>query len=210
MWVKSIETARLVLRPLRWEDFAEFHRLVYADPEVAPWWTGRTRTMDEVRDGFARKVGQTVGEPGWLAVVLQDGAALIGGMGFQRWEADEDTSWLIPEHPEDAPRRDPDMLEAELTYALGRAYWGQGYATEAGRAMLAYGFGELGVARVISSINSGNTRSVRLAQRLGCRIGKNLHPRPSRWRDTPGVIAILHRDDWLRAATIGEATGGPG
>lgn len=66
--MRVLETPRLVLRPFAWADFAAFYRLAYADPEVAPWWTGRGRTAAEVRPGFARKVAQPVGAPGWLAV----------------------------------------------------------------------------------------------------------------------------------------------
>ena len=79
------------------------------------------------------------------------------------------------------------MLEVELAYVLGRAFWGYGYATEAGRAVLAYGFGELGVRRVLSPISSANARSIALARRLGCHIRRNLHPRPSRYLVAPAA-----------------------
>jgi RimJ/RimL family protein N-acetyltransferase len=197
--VNVSETARLVLRPFRWEDFEAFHRLAYADPEVAPEWTGRIKTIDEVRDGFARKVEQPPGEPGWVAITLKDGGTLIGGIGLQRWLPDEDTSWFIPEYPEDAPKRDPRVIEVELAPVLGRAYWGHGYATEAGRALLAYGFGELGIARVLSPIRRSNVRSIGLAQRLGCDIRRNLHPAPGK-RAEPQIYAILDRESWATAA----------
>src|SRR5688500_8666076 len=101
--MRRIETDRLELRPFRWNDLEPFHLLAYADPEVAPWWTGRTKTLDQIRDSFARKVEQTIGEPGWLAMALKDGGALVGGMGLQRWLPGEDTSWFVPEDPSDAP-----------------------------------------------------------------------------------------------------------
>jgi RimJ/RimL family protein N-acetyltransferase len=194
--MKTLETARLVLRPFRWADLDGFHRLAYADPVVAPWWTGRTRTVDEIRAGFGRKVAQPPGAPGWLAVTLKATGALAGGMGLQRWLPDEDTSWLVPEDPADAPARDPRVLEVELAYVLGREHWGRGYATEAGRAVLAYAFGELGVQRVLSPIDGANARSIALARRLGCAVRRNLHPRPSPHRDTPGVLAVLDRVAW--------------
>ncbi len=205
--MKTIDTARLALRPFRWGDLEAFHRLAYADPEVAPWWTGRTKTVDEIRASFARKFEQPSGEPGWLAITLKGSDVLLGGIGLQRWLPDEDTSWFIPEHPEDAPQRDPRVIEVELAYVLGRDHWGHGYATEAGRAGLAYGFGELGVERVLSPINSANLRSITLAQRLGCRIHRNLHPRPSRFHTTPGVIAVLARSDWTTSAGSLEKAG---
>ena len=92
--MRVLETARLVLRPFAWTDFAAFHRLAYADPDVATWWTGRVRTADEVRPGFARKVAQAPGAPGWLAVTLRDAGDLVGGIGLQRWLPD-----TSPQHP---------------------------------------------------------------------------------------------------------------
>ena len=146
-----------------------------------------------------RADAQATGAPGWLAVTLRDAGDLAGGIGLQRWLPDEDTSWLRPEHPEDAPTRDPHVLEVELAYVLGRPHRGRGYATEAGYAVLAYAFDELGVARVLSPINSVDGRSILLARRLGCRIRRNLHPRPSPYHDTPGVVAVLTRAEWAGA-----------
>jgi RimJ/RimL family protein N-acetyltransferase len=198
--MKVLETARLVLRPFGWADLEAFHGIAYADAEVAPWWTGRTRTLDEIRESFARKVEQVPGTPGWLAVTLRATGRLIGGMGLQRWQPDEDAGWFVPEDPEDAPTRDPRVLEVELAYVLGRKFWGHGYATEAGRAVLDYGFGELGVAKVLSPINSVNERSIGLARRLGCRIRRNLHARPSPHHDTPYVYAVMDRREWAATA----------
>jgi len=53
---------------------------------------------------------------------------------------------------------------------------------------------------VLIPINSVNARSIRLAQRLGCRIRRNLHPRPSPHHDTPFVYAVMDRDQWAAAA----------
>ena len=197
--MKRLETARLVLRPFRWDDFEPFYALAYADPEVAPQWSGRTKTRDEVRGSFARKVEQPAGKPGWVAITLKDRGTVIGGMGLQRWLPDEDTSWFIPEDPGDAPKRDPRVIEVELAPVLGRAYWGQGYATEAGRALLAYGFTELGVERVLSPIRQSNVRSIALAQRLGCDIRRNVHPHPG-MHGEPQVYATLSRETWAKAA----------
>ena len=198
--MRQLETTRLVLRPFRWDDLEPFHRLAYADAEVAPRWTGRTKTVEEIRDSFAQKVEQPPGKPGWPAITPKEHGALLGGMGRQRWTPDEDTSWFVPEDPEDAPKRHPTVVEVELAYVLGREHWGRGYATEAGRAVLAYGFGELGVQKVLSPISGANARSIALAQRLGCRIRRNLHPRPSRSCDTPYVYAVMERSEWIAAA----------
>ena len=55
----------------------------------------------------------------------------------------------------------------ECIWTLARGAWGKGYATEGARRALAYAFTELDEARVISLIRPENTRSVRVAERLG-------------------------------------------
>jgi RimJ/RimL family protein N-acetyltransferase len=59
--------------------------------------------------------------------------------------------------------------EIELGYRYARKYWGQGYATEAGRAMLARGFEELGLSHVVAIVDARNGASERVMQKLGMR-----------------------------------------
>jgi [ribosomal protein S5]-alanine N-acetyltransferase len=58
---------------------------------------------------------------------------------------------------------------AELGYALPRAYWGQGYATEAVTALLEWGFSALGLHRVGAWVVEPNRASVAVLRRLGFR-----------------------------------------
>lgn len=57
--MKVLETERLLLRPFQLEDKAEIHRLVYADPQVAPFWSSRTWAIEEITESFARQTGAT-------------------------------------------------------------------------------------------------------------------------------------------------------
>ena len=59
--------------------------------------------------------------------------------------------------------------QPELGWALMRAYWGNGYATEAARAVRDWAWQERQVGRLISLINPDNVRSQRVAERLGAR-----------------------------------------
>jgi RimJ/RimL family protein N-acetyltransferase len=59
----------------------------------------------------------------------------------------------------------------EVGWTLRRAYWGRGYATEAARASLDYGFEKLNLTRIISLIAPDNVASIRVAERLGERPG---------------------------------------
>jgi RimJ/RimL family protein N-acetyltransferase len=66
----------------------------------------------------------------------------------------------------------------EVGWRLRRESWGQGYATEAARAAVSLAFGTLGLERVVSYIELGNTRSDAVAERLGMEIARVVaHPR---------------------------------
>lgn len=57
--------------------------------------------------------------------------------------------------------------EIEIGYRLARAFWGRGYATEAARAVCDYGFGTLGLPRLVALVDPANTASIRVARKLG-------------------------------------------
>lgn len=57
--------------------------------------------------------------------------------------------------------------EVELGYRLARAAWGQGYATEAARAVRDYAFQTLSIRRLIALIDPANHASVRVAKKIG-------------------------------------------
>lgn len=56
---------------------------------------------------------------------------------------------------------------AELGYWLAANAWGHGYATEAARALVDFGFRECGLARVYAQVLAGNTASIRVVEKLG-------------------------------------------
>ncbi|HEY6272009.1 MAG TPA: GNAT family N-acetyltransferase [Terriglobales bacterium] len=68
--------------------------------------------------------------------------------------------------------------EVEVGYHVRRDLWGHGYATEAARASMEYGFTLLGARRVISMIRPENLRSRRVAEKNGMMSEKII-----RWRD---------------------------
>jgi RimJ/RimL family protein N-acetyltransferase len=57
----------------------------------------------------------------------------------------------------------------EIGWRLARSAWGRGFATEAARAALDFGFGELGLAEIVSFTALGNARSIAVMERLGMR-----------------------------------------
>jgi RimJ/RimL family protein N-acetyltransferase len=75
--------------------------------------------------------------------------------------------------------------EVEVGWRLHPAFWGKGYATEAGHAALAAASTHLGLTRVIAVIDPGNTPSIAVATRLGLTLQARV-PHPQR----PGSVDI--------------------
>ena len=118
-----------------------------------------------------------------LAIVLKQDGTLIGDCGLRR------RSQLTYGGATD--------LEADIGYELAPRFWSLGYASEAVRALVAYGFESLKLHRVWAFCLAANEPSWRLMERLGMRregvLRQNalLH---GRWVDT--CVYGLLEDDW--------------
>ena len=66
----------------------------------------------------------------------------------------------------------------EIAWRLAFSHWGNGYATEAARAAIAFGFTEAGLDEIVSFTVPANHRSVAVMTRLGMHYaGESEHPR---------------------------------
>ncbi len=94
--------------------------------------------------------------------------------------------------------RDAQSRQAEIGYMLGPAFWGQGYATEAARRLLAFAFDDLKMHRVFASgVISENAASVALLEKLGMRREAHLkqsHWFQGRWWDSYFYASL--EDEW--------------
>jgi ribosomal-protein-alanine N-acetyltransferase len=78
---------------------------------------------------------------------------------------------------------------AELGYWIGKEYWGHGYCTEAGRAVLRYAFAELHLHRVHAHHLAHNPASGRVMQKLGMRHEGRLREHVKKWDEFYDVEA---------------------
>jgi RimJ/RimL family protein N-acetyltransferase len=165
----EVETARLRLRQFRADDFAA-HRAVVDDDPAVTWNHQRVPLADSLRRWAARLDGwQRDGFGMWIAEV-RDTGQLIGHCGLQRFEDGE---------------------QVEVAYYLGRPAWGHGYATEAARASLAYGFVTRGMPRIIAVVRHGNTASRRVLEKVGMR-----HERDGRFYGEDAALVGMDRADF--------------
>jgi RimJ/RimL family protein N-acetyltransferase len=121
-----------------------------ADPEVMRYLgSGRVLSQAESWSEVAVHIGHWAlrGYGQWALERKEDGAA-IGRAGL----------WNPPGWP-----------GLEIGWKLARPAWGQGYATEAGRAAIEWTWRTLDAPELISLIQPGNAASIRVAERLGMR-----------------------------------------
>lgn len=64
--------------------------------------------------------------------------------------------------------------EIEIGYWLAPDYWGKGLATEAAQAVLRYGFGRLGLLRIVAVAHPENQASIRVLEKLGMAFEKTV------------------------------------
>jgi RimJ/RimL family protein N-acetyltransferase len=61
----------------------------------------------------------------------------------------------------------PETNEVDLGYRFMQKYWGQGYALETSHSILRYGFITLNQKKIMAKVMPGNTRSIKVVQKLG-------------------------------------------
>jgi RimJ/RimL family protein N-acetyltransferase len=161
--IESLETSRL--RLARWEPRRHLEALVAlnGDAEVMRFiGTGRAATrLEAERQSLAIAAHWDRFGFGLWAVSPRAGEGRVlgfAGLSHPLWfpaEADE----------------------VEVGWRLQREAWGQGFASEAGRAGIELAFGTLGLDRVVSYIQTENTRSQAVARRLGMALDRvAMHP----------------------------------
>lgn len=175
-----MEMERLQLRNFEEADF----NTVYAyasDGENLRYMLFPPNDEAATRQFLRYAIGEAEKEPRriWeLAVIQKDSGGLIGGCSIQR----------------------QDDHEAEVGWMLRRDCWNKGYGTELAEALLAFGFGGLGLHRIIAHCHTENIGSWRVMEKIGMRReGRFVEARPPRpgfddnWADEY-AYAILRRE----------------
>lgn len=184
----EITTSRLRLREFRPGDWRAVHAFG-SDPEVMrymlagdPFTERRSRAYVAEAIAWAKEVPRT--NYGFAITLLASGQ-LIGGcrLGIT----------------------DRERREADVGYGIHRSYWNQGYGTEALRALLEFGFGELGLSRIVAEVVAANARSIRVLQKAGMKPEAEFRDRlwfDGRWWDS--YRYALTSEEW-KAVSRGHA-----
>lgn len=174
-----LTTQRLLLRDFvesDWEAMFAYQQ----DPLYLRYNEWTSRTAEEVRDFLQMFLDQQLQAPRikfQFAVTLKSTGELIGNCGIRR--------------------DSPESREADMGYELNPNYWGNGYATEAARAVLDFGFSHMPLERVSAWCIADNVRSAHVLEKLGMKLEKKMHDHQyfkGRWWDT--LSYVISREEW--------------
>ncbi|WP_035791796.1 GNAT family N-acetyltransferase [Kitasatospora mediocidica] len=147
----SLTTDRLVIRDWSLDD-AEAALEIYGSPDVARWLTpamervGDLAAMRSVLQAWHEAQPNLPPPRGRWAVQLRDSQAVVGGLGIR----------LLPPYEDDL----------EMSWQLAPGAWGNGYAAEAGRALIAWAFTQE-IEEIFAVARPNNVRAIAMAKRLG-------------------------------------------
>jgi RimJ/RimL family protein N-acetyltransferase len=149
--IPTLETARLLLRPYRREDFADYV-VMWQEPEVYRFIGGQPIVREQAWTMFLRQIGLWYHMGfGFWALELKATGEFVGECGFQERRRNI------------SPSIEGTM---ESGWGLRAAFQGQGFAAEAMRAALDWARDNATPERMTAIIDLDNTASLRLAERL--------------------------------------------
>jgi ribosomal-protein-alanine N-acetyltransferase len=168
----------ITLRDFRREDVDAAHAVV-GDEKVTRWLSFDTRSRAETSAMIEEVVERAQVEPRtefYLAVTLPDDDLI----GFARLALNG-------------------VRAGKLGYAIRADQWGKGYATDAARTLISYGFEQLSLHRISAAIGPDNDPSIALVRRLGFqyegRLRDHVHTNGA-WRDSLLFSILTH--EWVK------------
>ena len=147
--IPIIRTARLTLRPLQLADAATLHRIYQTDGVLHYFPNPNSPPLEKVERFITgqQEHWEKFSYGNWG--ILPDGRdarEIIGWAGLQ----------FLPE-----------LNETEVGYLLDKPFWGMGYATEAARASLQFGFDHFDFFQMIALVHPENNASRRVLEKCG-------------------------------------------
>jgi [ribosomal protein S5]-alanine N-acetyltransferase len=176
----TLETPRLILSLFSFDDAPEVQRLA-GDFAIAD----TTATIPHPYPDGAAESWIASSDSRWLvkqtlalAIRSKEDGALLGAISLFN---------ILPEH------------RAELGYWIGKPFWGKGYASEAGHAILAFGFTELKLKRIHGEYLARNPASGRVMDKLGLKQEGVLRQHAIKWGKLEDMVCRgILREEWRR------------
>jgi RimJ/RimL family protein N-acetyltransferase len=153
--MQILETSRLTLRYITSRD-AEALMPILGDAEVMQYSIIGVHSKKQIKQFIEQRLISYMEYGfGLYAVVHKQNQELIGYCGFFIQSIEQ-------------------QKEVEVGYRLAKKYWGQGLATEAAKAVVEYGQQRFNFQRFVCLIETENSRSIRVANKLGMTLEKKI------------------------------------
>jgi RimJ/RimL family protein N-acetyltransferase len=184
--MKTLETARLILRKFSESDFEDVHSYASSVENVIymPWGPNNEEQTRAFIESGMREVNENDPHRNYqFAAVLKSSGKLIGGCDMS------------------VKKTDGMDTDGSLGWIVHRDYWKQGYGTEMGKALLEFGFNELKLHRILAHCDAENIASYRVMEKIGMRReGLFIEGRPANKKSNAQYgdelsYAIL-KDEW--------------
>jgi ribosomal-protein-alanine N-acetyltransferase len=146
--MKVLETKRLILREILSSDFDDLYRM-NSDPLIMKYvGDGSIRDEEQMKSELTMLISHYSRKPGFgiWATMLKETDTFVGASGLVNYN------------------QTPDI---EIGYRMLKEHWNRGYATEASLGLLNYGFGRLGLKKIVSTAHVENLASRRVMEKIG-------------------------------------------
>ncbi len=187
----TLPTPRLTIRPFELTDLDAIHGIldieladVNMGSEGAQTLESRRAWLDWTVRNYTELAKLYQPPYGDRAIILRETGELIGAVGFVQSFGPFGQLPYFQKISGPSIRFTP---EFGLYYALSPRHQRRGYATEAVQAMLAYGFTELNLRRIIATTTYDNLASQGVMRKVGMTIEKNPYPDPP-WFQVVGIL----------------------
>ncbi len=176
------ESPRLIYRALNETDFDLFYEL-YSDEEVMKYaYLDKLTSQEDAKDAFKN--------------ILLDQSAHDIGIQYVACIKEENVPIGIVDY--EVALKHPQGGIFEIGYFIKPGYWGQGFGTEMGKALINYLFTNYSIHKVTASCNSSNSQSESIMIKLGMTkegVSRRVRYKDGRWDDE--LKYSLLKEEWL-------------
>lgn len=181
-----LETERLLIRPFVMDDLETIHRLLNAAFSEEQALEERREWLQWSVLNYAALARLHQPPYGDYGIVLKGMNTLIGSVGLVPAFGPFDKLPHFRKHTNE-PLNGLFTPQIGLFWALGDEYRGQGYATEAARALIEFAFTKWSLKRIVATTEYENENSMAVMKRLGMTIERNPDPDPF-WFQVVGIL----------------------
>ena len=187
----TLTTSRLLIRPFSLDDLPAVHRMLDQDPARGDPGSYGALSLEQRAD-WLRWTIQSYSQLAWLhqppyfdlAIVLRSTSELIGACGFAPCLAE---FGQLPSLSEESSLHGLTWPEVGLYWEIASGHRRQGFASEAGQALLDHGFEHLHLRRIVAMTRYDNAASIGVMRKLGMHIEHNVQQDPP-WLQVVGIL----------------------